>query len=1602
MPSSPFSEPTDSSVSVDPLTGQNLDVSVVSEDSLQDSFLTNVSLSAAIGEAPNASAAITNDPSVLTHRVSVDSDGNQGNNFSRNPSLSADGRYVAFESNANNLVADDTNGVGDVFVYDTYTGNIRGVSVESNGNQSNGYSSNPSLSADGRYVVFQSDASTLVADDTNIDSDIFVYDTQTNNIRRVSVDANGNQANSNSYHPSISAVGRYVAFASNASNLVAGDTNDTTDVFIYDMQSSNIRRVSVNSNGDQSDYFSFNPSLSADGRYVVFQSYASNLVAGDTNNFRDIFIYDTQTSTTRRVSVSSNGDQSNRSSYNPSISADGRYIAFESDANNLVAGDTNGVYDVFVYDTQTNNIRRVSVNSNGDQSNSDSFGASISADGRYIVFESDASNLVVGDTNNTTDIFAYDTQTGNIRRVSVDSNGEQSNDYSSSISLSADGNYVAFESYATNLVEGDTNNVSDIFVSASLPTVSVSSIAVSEGNNGLATATFTATLSHASNDYTTVSYETIDGTATSGTDYVASQGNLVFSPGETTISFSVPIVGDIQVEENETFSVQLFNPVNATLATSQATATIFNDDVARLSINNVAQVEGNNGITNFDFTVSLNAPSTQPISVTYFTSPTSGTAIAGSDYASTNGNLTFNPGETSKTVSVRVVGDTLNEADETFFVNLTNPANAAIATSRGTGTILNDDPAPAEFSLGSVSGEVLNLEPGVFPQFPQFPQFPPAVNAIAVNSTEDTVNPNDGVTTLREAINTANANPGADIITFDSNVFAGSQTIRLSSQLLINDSLTIQGTGINNLTISGDANNNGINDYGDVRLFFVNQGTVRFNDLTLANGRAQGGYGHDGGGGGAGMGGALFINGGSVTTNNVSFSNNQAIGGKGGDNYGYGGGGGGGFGGHGGFGYISGGGGGGFGSSGCSSGLYVAGGGGGFSLNTANGSNRDFYEGRTGSGTIFGGDPAGNGSDGINNGATYIAGSVGGGIGGGGGGGGVGHLAGNGGSGGIGGGGGGGGYSDRNFGGFGGNAGDFGGGGGGGLGYAGGKGGNGGFGGGGGAGGKGLGENSPFNFGGGGGNGGFGGGGGAGSGIGRSGIPGSGGNFGGNGGNDGGGGAGLGGAIFIRGGSLALTNSTFVNNAAAGGLGGVGLEGGFPGTNGQGKGGAIFAVTSELASAAGVAVAPTVVIDNLTHFSGNSAADDAGISTDNDDVFGTTLPSTVSFTSAAYGTLEGNSGIINKAIATVQRTGDLTGEASVQVVLDQGSTAISNSDYTNLLPITVKFAEGEASKTVELPIVSDTLFEADDTINLKLVNPSGNASLGRQQTATYTIFNDDVLTLSIDDVSRLEGNNGTSNFDFTVSLSAPSPQPVSVTYVTANGTAIAGSDYAFTNGNLTFNPGETSKTISVAVVGNTLPESDETFFVNLLAPTNGTIVKSQGVGTIRNDDTNVVAIADNLTTHANTPLVVSDSGILSNDTLIDGSENNYLVGSLADISLDGGSQDDLLFGGEGSNILTGGTGSDRYVYTSLNEAGDTIADFTNGSDVLDLVGVFRSLNYSGSDPIGDGFLSLVPSGGNTRVEIDPDGILGSAEFSTLVTLNGMLPANLEIGHNLLV
>jgi len=401
-----------------------------------------------------------------TTRVSVDANGVQGDGYSYFPSISADGRYVAFNSEASNLVTGDTNAINDVFVRDRQAGVITRVSVDSSGGQGDGVSREPSISADGRYVAFASDASNLVTGDTNVTRDIFVHDRQTGATTRVSVDSNGAQGvGRGSFNASISADGRYVTFDSAASNLVSNDLNGKQDVFVHDRQTGTTTRVSIDSIGTEvSDGGSYSPSISADGRYVAFDSDASNLVSGDTNLMTDVFVRDLQTGTTTRVSVDSSGGEGNAYSYNSSISADGRYVAFRSLASNLVSGDLNGTWDVLVRDRQAGTTTRISVDSSGVQGNGSSDVPSISADGQYVAFASAASNLVSGDDNATNDIFVHDRQTGATTRASVDSSGVQGNGYSDVPSISADGRYVAFASGASNLVTGDTNAVYDVFV----------------------------------------------------------------------------------------------------------------------------------------------------------------------------------------------------------------------------------------------------------------------------------------------------------------------------------------------------------------------------------------------------------------------------------------------------------------------------------------------------------------------------------------------------------------------------------------------------------------------------------------------------------------------------------------------------------------------------------------------------------------------------------------------------------------------------------------------------------------------------------------------------------------------------------------------------------------------------------------------------------------------------------------------------------------------------------------------------------------------------------------------------------------------------------
>ena len=404
------------------------------------------------------------DAQPTTTRVSVGPAGTEGNASSSDPAISHDGRWVAFASQADNLVPGDTNEVSDVFVHDRLTATTTRISVGPGGTQADDDSSNPSMSADGRWVAFYSFATNLVVGDSNGFGDVFVHDRQTATTTRVSVGAGSAQANGASYEAAISADGRWVVFLSFANNLVGGDSNGFDDAFVHDRQTGATTLVSVGVAGAPGNGDAYAPAISAAGRFVAFESFASNLVVGDTNGTEDVFVRDLQTGTTTRVSVGPGGVQGNSDSFDPAISADGRSVAFRSLASNLVAGDTNGYQDVFVHDRQTATTTRVSVGPGGTQGNGDSYVAAISADGRWVGFESDASNLVTGDTNGAQDAFVYDWQTGTTLRVSVGAGGAQGDADTYVPVVSADGRYVAFDSLASNLVGADLNDVGDVFV----------------------------------------------------------------------------------------------------------------------------------------------------------------------------------------------------------------------------------------------------------------------------------------------------------------------------------------------------------------------------------------------------------------------------------------------------------------------------------------------------------------------------------------------------------------------------------------------------------------------------------------------------------------------------------------------------------------------------------------------------------------------------------------------------------------------------------------------------------------------------------------------------------------------------------------------------------------------------------------------------------------------------------------------------------------------------------------------------------------------------------------------------------------------------------
>jgi Tol biopolymer transport system component len=407
-----------------------------------------------------------------TTRVSVSTAGQQGDNPSYDSVISADGRYVAFASLASTLVPADTNDLEDVFIHDRVNGTTQRISLGSaNAPSQKGGSRFPAISADGRFVAFRSEANNLVPGDTNGAADIFVRDRLAANTTRVSVSTIGTQAGYSSNHPAISGDGRYVAFVS-FSALVTGDTNSLDDIFLHDRKTLTTQRISVATGGAQAEDVSGAPAISADGRFVVFESSASNLVPGDTNKTSDIFVRDLNAGMTTRVSVGTGGVQANGDSTRSGISGDGRFIIFYSAATNLQAGAGSGVY---LHDRVTGTTSALYTALPG-AVYPVVVAATISGNGQQV--------CVVGVSRpmGRLEALLIDRQTLAKTPLSVATNGDAANHNTFDCSTSADGTIVAFSALASNLgASADTNGAHDVFVRTAFAAIAVDKTSLTFG-----------------------------------------------------------------------------------------------------------------------------------------------------------------------------------------------------------------------------------------------------------------------------------------------------------------------------------------------------------------------------------------------------------------------------------------------------------------------------------------------------------------------------------------------------------------------------------------------------------------------------------------------------------------------------------------------------------------------------------------------------------------------------------------------------------------------------------------------------------------------------------------------------------------------------------------------------------------------------------------------------------------------------------------------------------------------------------------------------------------------------------------------------------------
>jgi len=404
-------------------------------------------------------------PGPRTIRVSVTSAGGEAHGNSGDlPTISADGRFIVFTSNAPDLVAADTNGTTDVFLHDRTTHETTRLNVGPTAG-ANGSSGTGGISRSGRYVCFSSGANNLIASDTNNAEDAFLLDRTTGVIERVSVSSSEVAGTSSSTCSGVSDDGRFVNFYSYANNLAPGDSGNSLDAFVRDRQAGTTVLASATPTGTPGNGTTIGSMLAGDGTFVVFASSGSDLVTGDTNGAYDVFERASDgESPAVLISRTPGGAPGDGPSNVAFVSADGSTIAYLSGASNLVTGDTNGFQDIFVFDRASGVTERVSVGMGGAEANGHSENPKLSHDGRLVLFISHATNLVPGDTNAKRDAFLYDRMTGTTVRVSAGAADEQPTDTTYYASLSDDGSFAVFTTPSANLVPGDTNADNDVFL----------------------------------------------------------------------------------------------------------------------------------------------------------------------------------------------------------------------------------------------------------------------------------------------------------------------------------------------------------------------------------------------------------------------------------------------------------------------------------------------------------------------------------------------------------------------------------------------------------------------------------------------------------------------------------------------------------------------------------------------------------------------------------------------------------------------------------------------------------------------------------------------------------------------------------------------------------------------------------------------------------------------------------------------------------------------------------------------------------------------------------------------------------------------------------